>query len=144
MRLAPVVAICLSAAAGAGYGESYSQDKIPPAGFRDVVGLTLLCINQVDDYYLKSWMDSQIGDAEKHDGGAWWYNASGFLLYGAPIEQIFVGNPMEAPGYRYIGAVFGLPPVDLVASIAKYEGWDFRPMPDGSYLTFPRKIVFQG
>ena len=91
----------------------------PPSTFGSTLGPALLCIDQIDPFYLWSYMNQFFGPPYKKEGGAYWFKVEG-TLWGAAITEVLVSDGTNEQ--VFVAASFKEDPARLAAAIADATG----------------------
>jgi hypothetical protein len=99
----------------------FSYDSIAvPSTFGTTVGNTLLCLDQLDELYFRSYLTAAFGPPNKHEGGAYWFRADA-NLWGAPISYVLVSD--EGSPLTFLAAVAEVTPEKLDDAVAAAVGY---------------------
>jgi hypothetical protein len=90
-----------------------------PSTFGPVIGSALLCRSHLDNAYFHAYLSSAFGPSYKHEGGAYWFKASG-SLWGAQVTDIIVSD--DTSELVFVGAVAETTPDKLEQSIRTASG----------------------
>lgn len=119
LRLAALAACLLPALAQAA-----------PSTFSPVIGSALLCRSHLDNAYFHAYLTSAFGPAYKHEGGAYWFKATG-TLWGTAVSDILVSD--DTSELVFVGAVAETTPDKLEQAIRGASGVRHAPADSSAF-----------
>jgi hypothetical protein len=96
-----------------------SAQTTAPSTFGTTVGNSLLCLNQLDELYFRSYFTTAFGAPYKHEGGAYWFKTTA-TLWGTPITDVLVSD--ETGPLTFIAAVADVTADKLEATVVAAAG----------------------
>lgn len=118
-RGAALAALAAAGAALLGGGRAAAA----PSTFGTIVGNALLCMDEIDNKYLYSYMATLFAPPYKHDGGAYWFKAQA-NLWGTPVIDIIISD--DSNPLVFVGAVIDATPPKLEEAVLAASGMRFR------------------
>lgn len=112
-----------------------------PTTFPPVIGGGVLCRDQTEHVYFKSYLDQAYKSSYKTEGEAYWYKPeNNQKLFGLELVDIFVS--VEGSRYAFIGVVVKEKLEDVAKKLREekgirfdpYEGPDVLRSPEGAFL----------
>ncbi|RJG21394.1 hypothetical protein [Massilia cavernae] len=106
------------------------QAQAAPSTFSPVIGSALLCRSHLDNAHFHSYLTSAFGPSYKHEGGAYWFKASG-TLWGTPVSDILVSD--DTSELVFVGAVAETTPDKLEQAIRGAAGVRHKPADSSAF-----------